>query len=249
MAGSIVSKVAPPADSVRSPAMWWWAAPRSRNSRAAGESASAVPVAIEAELSIRPMRRLPATVLALACALALAGCGGDDETTTSAITENVHDPGAGAEGGPTGALTAEGIGEVEVGATEDEVEAAFGEPVDVVDVDLGGGGGGPPQVNWVYRFPEGDVTIKFDTEDDTFAAYDVHTPELETDDGFRVGDTDSELEKRYGDDLAGSPLGVHALVLSASKPGSAQSPALTFAIDGKKIIAISGGDVVQPAGE
>ena len=60
---------------------------------------------------------------------------------------------------------------------------------------------------------------KFETKGDTFAGYDVHTPELETEDGFKVGDTDVELEERYGDDLAGSPLGVHAFVLSASKPG------------------------------
>ena len=207
------------------------------------------------------MRPFPATILAATAlgAAAIAGCGGgDDETTTepttatgptTGISENLHDPGEGAEGGPTGALTAEGIGDVEVGATEDEVREAFGDPIDEFEVDLGAGGGAPPQVNWVYRFTKGDVTIKFDTKDDTFVAYDAYTPELETDDGVKVGDTDSDLEKRYGDDLAGSPIGVHALVLSASKPGTAESPALTFAIDGKKIMAISGGETVQPAGE
>lgn len=194
-------------------------------------------------------------VLAIA---ALAGCGGDDETTTepteatgatSGVYSNLHDPGAGAEGGPTGALTAEGIGDVEVGAGEDEVREAFGEPVDAIDVDLGGGGGGPPQVNWVYRFTEGDVTIKFDAEDDTFAAYDVYTPELETGDGFKVGDPIADVEKRYGDDLAKSPLGLDTLVLSSTRPGTAKSPALGFAYQGKKVTAISGGAVVQPAGE
>jgi hypothetical protein len=192
-----------------------------------------------------PRTGFAAVAAALAVAV-IAGCGGEDEITT---VPNAHDPGAGAEGGPTGALTAEGIGEVEVGATEDEVRSAFGEPIDTIEVDLGAGGGEAPQVNWIYRFEEGDVTIKFDSRDDTFVQYDVYTPELETEDGFRVGDTDSDLEDRYGDDLAGSPLGVHSLVLSASKPGTAEPPALTFAIDGKKVIAISGGDVVQPAGE
>jgi hypothetical protein len=165
------------------------------------------------------------------------------------VTSNLHDPGVGAEGGPTGALTASGIGEVEVGAGEDEVESAFGEPIEVFDVDLGGGGGGAPQVNWVYRFTEGDVTIKFDTKDDTFVAYDVYTPELETEDGFKVGDPIAAVEERYGDDLAESPLGLDTLVLSESNPGSTDSPALSFAFQGKKINAISGGDAVQPAGE
>lgn len=212
------------------------------NSRAAGESESAVAVAIAAELSIRPVRPVFAFVLAVAIAV-FAGCGSDDETTTTTTTE------AETPSGPTGALTAEGIGDVEVGSSEDEVRAAFGEPDETTDVDFSAGGGEAPQVNWTYRLSEGDVTIKFETKGDTVAAYDVQTPELETEDGFKVGDTDSELEERYGEDLTGSPLGIHALVLSASNPGTAQSPALTFGIDGKEIIAISGGEVVQPAGE
>ena len=208
------------------------------------------------------MHRRPATlVVATAALAALAGCGGDDETTTattssteatgatSGITENLHDPGEGAEGGPTGALTAEGIGEVEVGASEDDVTAAFGEPVETFEVDFGGGGGGAPQVNWIYRFTQGDVTVKFDTKDDTFAAYDVYTPELETEDGFKVGDPIADVQKEYGDDLAKSPLGLDTLVLSSAAPGTDKSPALSFAFQGKKITAIAGGDVVQPAGE
>jgi len=204
------------------------------------------------------VRPIPVIAAVAATVLAIAGCGGDDETTTdtsteagptTGISENLHDPGVGAEGGPAGELTASGIGEVEVGASEDEVEAAFGEPIEVFDVDLGGGGGGPPQVNWVYRFPAGDVTIKFDTEDDSFAAYDVYTPELETADGIKVGDPIADVEKRYGDDLADSPLGLDTLVLSESAPGTTESPVLGFAFQGKKITAISGGDAVQPAGE
>jgi hypothetical protein len=91
--------------------------------------------------------------------------------------------------------------------------------------------------------------LKFDTNTGELAAYDVYTTELETADGIRVGDPDSLLEKRYGEDLSGSPLGIHALVLSAKKPGTAESPALTFGIDGKNISVISGGEVIQPAGE
>lgn len=202
---------------------------------------------------VRSPSVLSAALASALAALAIAACGGGDDTTaesaaTSGAEANGHDPGAGAEGGPVGELTATGIGDVEIGATEDEVEAAFGEPIDVFSVDFGTGAKAP-QANWVYRFPGGDVTIKFDTDDDTVAAYDVHSPELETADGVKVGDPDSKLERLYGDELTGSPLGVHALVLSATKPGTAESPALTFAIDGKKISAISGGEVVQPAGE
>jgi hypothetical protein len=138
---------------------------------------------------------------------------------------------------------------VEVGASEDEVREAFGEPVEEIDVDFGGGGGGAPQLNWVYRFADGDVTIKFDTKSDVFAAYDVYTSELETADGVAVGDPIAEVRELYGDDLAESPLGLDSLVLSASNPGTAESPVLSFAYEGKKITAISGGEAVQPAGE
>ena len=104
-------------------------------------------------------------------------------------------------------------------------------------------------MNWIYRFTQGDVTIKFDTKSDTFAAYDVYTPELETEDGFKVGDPIADVQERYGDDLAGARSGSTPSSSRAPKPGSTESPALTFAIDGKKITAISGGEVVQPAGE
>ena len=148
----------------------------------------------------------------LASLIVLAGCGSDEESTTTpptstqTATSTTHDPGEGAVGGPEGTLDADGIGAVKIGASDDEVATAF-------------------------------------------AAYDAYTTELETADGIRVGDPDSLLQKRYGDDLIGSPLGVHAVVLSAKKPGTTESPALTFAIDGKNISAISGGQVVQPAGE
>jgi hypothetical protein len=197
----------------------------------------------------RPVALIP---VALA-SLALTACGGDDENNTATFPENPgptpHDPGIGAEGGPSGALTAAGIGAVEVGATPDEVEAEFGEPIDTQGVDFGGGGGNAPQENWVYRFPKGDVTIKFDAKSGEFAGYDVYTSDLETDDGIKVGDPESLLRKRYGDDLAEGPIALGTLVLSESAPGTAESPALSFAIQGKQIFTISGGDVSQPAGE
>lgn len=91
------------------------------------------------------------------------------------------------------------------------------------------------------------MTIKFDNRSESFAAYDVYTTELATEDGIKVGDEEAVLRKRYGDKLAESPLGLDSLVLSEGEPGS--SPALTFALEGGKVMAISGGDVVQPAGE
>lgn len=198
------------------------------------------------------MRR-PAVLFLFVASFALIACGGDEKTTSVTTTAEAgptpHDPGAGAEGGPYGDLTASGIGPVEVGATQDEVEAEFGEPIETQDVDFGGGGGKAPQENWLYRFPTGDVTIKFDNRTGEFAAYDVYATDLETADGVKVGDSKSQLRKRYGDDLAESPLGLDSLVLSESNPGTAESPALTFALQGGKIFTISGGDVVQPAGE
>jgi hypothetical protein len=197
------------------------------------------------------VRRLP-VLLAVLASFALIGCGGDDETTTTTTTSagpTPHDPGVGAEGGPFGELTASGIGPVEIGASQDELEAEFGEPIDTQGADFGAGGGKAPQENWVYRFPKGDVTIKFDTKTGEFAAYDAYTSDLETDDGIRVGDPESLLRKRYGDDLAKSPLGLDSLVLSQAKPGTAASPALTFSLQGGKIFTISGGETVQPAGE
>ena len=193
------------------------------------------------------MRSNLVSALAAVAAAAVIGCGGEDEpTTTEPSGPTPHDPGVGAEGGPRGELRAGGIGTVEVGASEDEVAEAFGEPIDKLEVDFGAGKSAP-QMNWIYRFSDGDVTIKFDNRSESFAAYDVYTTELATEDGIKVGDEEAVLRKRYGDRLAESPLGLDSLVLSEGEPGS--SPALTFALKGGKVMAISGGDIVQPAGE
>jgi len=200
------------------------------------------------------VRRAPTLIAAVLAALVIAGCGDDgDETTTvtettetSTTSSSTSTTTTETSDGPSGELSPSAIGVVEIGAAEDDVIEAFGEPHDRQAVDLGGGGVAP-QENWVYELPGGDVTLKFDTGEQALDSYDVYTSTLTTAEGIKVGDPESLLEKTYGGDLTDSPIGLDSLVFSEGSPGT--EPALTFALDNGKIIAITGGSLVQPAGE
>ena len=104
---------------------------------------------------------------------------------------------------------------------------------------------------WVeeVKFDDGTVTLKFDNASGGLAAYSTTSGQFESAAGVAVGNSIRPVLDERGDELVESPLGTGALVLSEGAPGS--SPALTFAMafDRNEIVEISGGAVVQPAGE
>lgn len=198
--------------------------------------------------------RGPGLILAL-CALGLcvfAGCGRqDDETTTVTTTVSTGD-GTTTEQeqhrGPRGTVGIRIFGPVTIGMTEHVVRSKFGRPDKVTDVNFSGTSEAP-QTNWVWDVAGGSVTLKFDNSNGTLAGYSTDSPQFESAAGVSVGDSIRPVQTEYGDALVPSPLGTGALVLSEGTPGS--SPALTFALEegGTRIVEISGGAVVQPAGE
>lgn len=201
-------------------------------------------------------RWIPAALGSIALALAFAGCGSDDSTssTTSAstVTETATvqeepttttTPEPTAE--PAGPLGPSAIGPLSIGASEDEAQAAFGEPDAKQEEDLSAGAGPPPQVTWTYELGDGTVDLKFSTEADELRQYVVTSPSLATDQGIAVGSDKAAVEDEYGK-LPAAPIG-DGLLLSEGKPGTA--PALTFNFDGATLFAITGGDLFQPAGE
>ena len=198
------------------------------------------------------MRHIGARVAALAAAaLLLAGCAESrDETTTVTTTvtaEEKPEPIKPAERAPTGTIGIRYFGPVSIGMPHDRVQMEFGQPDRTEEVNFGTGEA--PQTNWVWEVEGGTVTLKFDNSTGTLAGYSTDSPEFESAPGVSVGDSIKPVEQEFADQLVEDPLGSGALVLSEGAPGS--SPALTFALEhnGNRIVQISGGAVVQPAGE
>ena len=181
--------------------------------------------------------------------LTLAGCG-DDESTTSTLTETATqttqsvDTTEATGEGPVGPLAPDAIGPLLIGASEDEAREAFGEPDMIGEATLGEGPA--PQVTWTYEVDGGEVWLKFDTKTDELAQYAVNASGLETAEGITVGSTRKDVILAYGNGLPLAPIG-DGLILSAS--GDDKPPALVFQFDGKKVLTITGGDIIQPAGE
>ena len=142
---------------------------------------------------------------------------------------------------------ASGLVRVEAGMSEQAVRRLFGEPDRIRDVSLSPGP--PPQTDWIWDVPGGTVTLKFDNSVQQLSQYATDSPRFESAAGVSVGDSIKPVLKRYEGELVESPLGTGALVLSQDAPGS--SPALVFSLvqGGNRIVEISGGAVVQPAGE
>ena len=183
-----------------------------------------------------------------AATLLIAGCGDDESTSTvtetaTQSTQSVSTTETPTDG-PVGPLAPDALGPLLVESSEDEAREAFGEPDDIEEVNLGTGPA--PQVTWTYEMEGGTVRLNFATETDELRQYVVTTPELETAEGIAVGSTQKEVILAYGNGLPLAPIG-DGLILSADKPGSA--PALTFNFDGKEVLGITGGDILQPAGE
>jgi len=149
-------------------------------------------------------------------------------------------------GEPVGPLGTSSIGPLSLGASEDEARAQFGEPDEIQEVNLGGGGPAP-QVTWTYALGDGTVDLKFSTAGDGLRQYTVSSPSLATNSGVAIGSDIAPIEQEYGDQLRPHPIGSGGTVLSEGRPGT--SPALTFVVDGSTITFITGGDLFQPAGE
>jgi hypothetical protein len=131
--------------------------------------------------------------------------------------------------------------------SEQAVRGLFGEPDRVRDVSLSPGP--PAQTNWIWDVAGGTVTLKFDNSAHQLSQYATDSAHFESAAGVSVGDSIKPVMRRYERKLVESPLGTGALVLSQDAPGS--SPALVFSLvyGGNRIVEISGGAVVQPAGE
>jgi hypothetical protein len=197
----------------------------------------------------------------IACALALlslplAGCAAFEESTTTVTTTVTAEADAEAEAeaeapaeppakGPYGVMGPRVFGPINIGVNDNAVRAQFGQPDRTEDVNFGGGAA--PQTNWIWELRRGTVTLKFDNSTGRLAGYSTTSPEIESSAGVSVGDSLQRLREREGEALVPSPIGTNALVLSEGEPGTA--PALTFALQGQIIVEISGGAIVQPAGE
>jgi hypothetical protein len=185
------------------------------------------------------------------CALcaALAGCSGYTNTTTVTTTVTPAEPTGepGPPRGPHGTIGVRIFGPVQTGMSEKAVRKYFGEPDRIRDVSLSPGP--PPQTDWIWDVAGGTVTLKFDNSTGGLAQYSTVSPQFECAAGVSVGDSIRPVMRKYKEQLVESPLGNGALVLSQDQPGS--SPALVFSLvyGGSRIDEISGGAVVQPAGE
>lgn len=135
---------------------------------------------------------------------------------------------------PGGTITATSVGAVTVGMSRDDVERYFTPP------DRRGA------VDWTWTFPDGELTLQFETATGTLNGYDANTAELATVSGAVVGGPFEPVERRYGSQLTQSPIGEHTLTLSEGKPGT--YPALTFSVIDTRIASIGGG-YPRPAGE
>jgi hypothetical protein len=192
----------------------------------------------------------------IACALGallsllLAGCSATEQETTTVTTTVTAEPDTGvqpepAAKGPYGVMGPRVFGPINIGVNDNAVRAQFGMPDKTEEVNFGGGAA--PQTNWVWKVRGGTVTLKFDNSTGQLAGFSTTSPAFESSAGVSVGDSIRPVRESEGDRLVPSPIGTDAVVLSEGEPGTA--PALTFALRGQRIVEISGGAIVQPAGE
>jgi hypothetical protein len=202
----------------------------------------------------RARRAAFAATLALAAG-GLAGCD-QIEAETTTVTRTVTTGATGGDGatggvrapdGPRGTIGIRIFGPLQLGMTQDRVREEVGEPDREREVNFGTGAA--PQTNWIWDVEGGTVTLKFDNSNGTLAGWSTDSPRFESAPGVAVGDSIKPVLEEFSDQLVEDPLGTGALVLSEGAPGS--SPALTFALEenGNEIVQISGGAVVQPAGD
>jgi hypothetical protein len=193
------------------------------------------------------------------CATIVSGCSGYEAETTT-VTTTVTEGATGAEGasgggsggvaapeGPRGTMGIRVFGPVQLGMTEDRVRDEFGEPDRVRDVNFGVGEA--PQTNWIWDLGDGTVALKFDNSSGTLVGWTTDSPQIESVAGVSVGESIKPVLEQFSEQVIEDPQGTGALVLSQDAPGT--SPALTFALvqGGNEIVQITGGALVQPAGD
>lgn len=203
------------------------------------------------------MRRAALLVL-IAVPFALAACG-DDETTTvtetvgteatdTAATETTDTTATGS--GPTGALTAQGVGEATRGSSEDEVAELFGDPTRKqtgpgCELD---GPNATPADSWTYGLVDGRLVLVFDTASAELGSYRTDSPSLQTEKGDAVGEPFATLRQNWGGELKPLSIGVKSTpqegLWQVGDIGAGEdAEALLFEIQGGSVTAISGGHI------
>jgi hypothetical protein len=194
-----------------------------------------------------------ACALGTLLALVLAGCSTVEEDTTTVTTTVTAEAETETETGdteppakgPYGVMGPRTFGPINIGVNQNAVRAQFAMPDKIEEVNFGSGAA--PQTNWVWKLRGGTVTLKFDNATGRLSGFSTTSPQIESSAGVSVGDTMQRVRDTEGDRLVPSPNGTDSFVLSEGEPGTA--PALTFAVQGLRIVEISGGALVQPAGE
>lgn len=183
-------------------------------------------------------------VIVLSLPLVLAACGGGGTTITDTGTAGTT---TGAAEGPQGELAEDAIGSVKVGASTDNVEAAFGKP-DQERQTPGCELAGPnatPVLQWTWNLSNGAVMLDFDATTNQLISYRTTSRDLPTTAGVRVGDSYATLSDAYGATLK-------PLQLGSAKPTSASGSWYTgrqgkawllFTIAGGAIRTIQGGNI------
>jgi hypothetical protein len=205
--------------------------------------------------------RAGSRVVSLAAALAFAasGCAAVEAETTTVTTTVGTEDAVGATGGdgpsggsppsrgPHGTMGIRYFGPLQLGMMEARVTEEIGEPDRVQDVNFGTGAA--PQTNWIWNLGGDTVTLKFDNSNGTLAGWSTDSPEIASAPGVSVGDSIKPVMEEFSEELVADPQGSGSLVLSEGAPGS--SPALTFDLaEGEnEIVQITGGALVQPAGD
>jgi hypothetical protein len=185
-----------------------------------------------------------------AAALALAGCGGDGETTVvstttvSAPTGSTSSTSTAPADGPSGAMTADGIGDVGIGDSAADLVSTFGRADSRDQVPGCELGTDPvPLDQYGYQLGEGALTVNVDSETQEVTSYFTDDPALATEQGDRVGDTWETLEANWGAAL-------DPIVLGSEKPspeagsykvGPDGGNQLIFDLQDRTIRRISGG--------
>jgi hypothetical protein len=197
------------------------------------------------------MRRLLLIALPV-LAIAFAACGDDDGDTTSTETvpESIAPEATASEespAGPSGALTQTGVGEVEQGATVDEVTGLFGPPAEELTApgcELAGPEA-PESLIQTYELGDGELALTFNADTRVLDSYRSTTPDLETDKGDVVGDPFSAVRSNWGAELK-------PLLIGRDEPSEtmglwvvkgAAGAQLLFDIRGGDVASISGGDI------
>ena len=178
----------------------------------------------------------------VAAGLLLTACGDDDDDSTSTVTS----PGVSEEAsGPSGELTASGVGEVTQGMSLGEIEDAFGPATRTqkssgCELDPNATG----STAAVYKLEDGRTLI-FVLEDPSggMTSYRNTSPTLTTEKGDEVGDSFESLQANWGDELVPLNLGAKASPVAGIYEVKDGKNSLSFDLRKGRITGISGGEI------